>query len=264
MTIDGVASSLCPARQKGGAGPGRVTGGADRLASMLVAGALAGALAVTLAVAVPACTHDDGPPPAGSSTIRAGGLAWHTVARGPSATRAKRTVLFLHGGSYTSQIWVDRGILDDVAAKGYRAVAVDLPGHGDTPASDEPKAALLASLIAAVAAPGQVVVVSPSASGAYSLALLQDRPEVRLAGFVPVAPVGIDGFRRPPSAPPVPTLIVWGADDDVIAFANARVLADQLTASTIERIAGAGHAAYDDRPDAFTSLLVRFLDQRVS
>ena len=42
-------------------------------------------------------------------------------------------MLFLHGQAYSSQIWDDRGILDDVVDAGYRAVAVDLPGRGGTP-----------------------------------------------------------------------------------------------------------------------------------
>lgn len=207
------------------------------------------------------CSSDDGPAPAGATTIDAGGVRWHAVVRGPSQGKAKLTVLFLHGASYTSKIWVDRGILDDVAEKGDRAVAVDLPGSGDTPSVDKPKADVLATLVEKIGPADRVVIVSPSASGAYSLALLQDDPDVELAGFVGVAPAGIDGFRRPSDAPKVPALLVWGANDDVIVFANAKKLRAQLPGSRIERIANAGHAAYDDRPDAFVDLLLPFLSR---
>lgn len=221
--------------------------------------ALATVTIVVATLVFAACSSDAGPPPKGTRTIDAGGVAWHAIVRGPSAAKAKRTVLFLHGASYTSKIWDDRKILDDVAAKGYRAVAVDLPGAGATPSSDKPKADLLAALVAKLGGAAHVVVVSPSASGAYSLALLADRPDVALGAFVGVAPAGIDGFRRPASAPKVPALLVWGANDDVIPFAQANVLAAQLPGSRTERIPDASHAAYDDQPDAFVAVLLRFL-----
>ncbi|MGI8755743.1 MAG: alpha/beta fold hydrolase [Acidimicrobiales bacterium] len=221
--------------------------------------ALATVTIVVATLVFAACSSDAGPPPKETRTIDAGGVTWHAIVRGPSPAKAKRTVLFLHGASYTSKIWDDRKILDDVAAKGYRAVAVDLPGAGDTPSSDQPKADLLAALLAQLGGADQVVVVSPSASGAYSLALLADRPKVALGGYVGVAPAGIDGFHRPTDAPRVPALLVWGANDEVIPFAQAKVLAAQLPGSHTVRIPDATHAAYDDQPDAFVAVLLRFL-----
>src|SRR4051812_42536577 len=76
-------------------------------------------------------------PAEGTTIIHASGIAFNAIVRGPSEAEAKRTVLFLHGGSYTSRIWDDRGILDAVAAKGYRAIAVDLPGSGGTPSAPQ-------------------------------------------------------------------------------------------------------------------------------
>ena len=40
------------------------------------------------------------------------------------------TVVFLHGARYTSDTWNEIGALDNVAANGYHAVALDLPGFG--------------------------------------------------------------------------------------------------------------------------------------
>ena len=202
----------------------------------------------------------------GAETIDAGGIAWHAIDRGPKSARI--TVLFLHGGAYTSRIWDQRGILDAVAGHGERAVAVDLPGSGDTP--DQPSndtrgrssvsdGTLLRSLITELGGPERVVLVSPSASGRYSLTYLAQYPKDRLAGFVAVAPVGIAGFRRSADAAKVPALLVWGAKDTVVPFANAAVLQRQLPGSRIEQVPGAGHAAYDDDPKAFDALLLPFL-----
>ncbi len=221
--------------------------------SLLLAASL-----VALLVGVASGCSDDRPPPAGSRTLRAGSLELHAVEREPDGTPTG-TVLFLHGASYTSRIWHDRGILDRVASLGHRAVAVDLPGYGESPDTDEPPADVLADVVRSLGPPGTVVVVSPSMSGRWSLALLQERPEVALAGFVAVAPVGIEQFDRPAGAQTVPALLVWGEDDDVAPRSQADVLADQLEWATIEVVPDGSHAPYDDEPEAFLELLERYL-----
>jgi len=45
-----------------------------------------------------------------------------------SGGSADRGVFFLHGMSFSSKTWHKIGTLQKVAAMGYRAVAVDLPG----------------------------------------------------------------------------------------------------------------------------------------
>ncbi|MCU1356243.1 MAG: hypothetical protein JWM89_1661 [Acidimicrobiales bacterium] len=207
----------------------------------------------------------DRAPAEGARTLDVDGLAVHAIVRGPTEAKAKLVVLFLHGGSYTSRIWDDRGILDDVAAAGYRAVAIDLPGYGETPmpegGNDDPDAdaAFIGAMAEQLGGADQVVIVSPSASGKFSLPYLATDPDPPPAGFVPIAPVGTETFRRPAGAHRVPTLIVWGEKDDVRPRNQMQVLADQLPGAQQEVIAGAGHAAYDDHPTEFTKLLLAFL-----
>lgn len=207
-----------------------------------------------------AACSDDAPTPEGSRTLDVGGTSVNAIVREPtSATDAPLTVLFLHGASYTSRIWSDRGVLDRVAAAGHRAVAVDLPGSGSSPGVDASPADALVSIVDAVGPPGGVVVVSPSMSGRFSLAMLAERPEVTLAGFVAVAPVGIEGFDRPDDAVGVPALLLWGEDDDVVPVASAQQLSAELPGSEIVIVPAASHAPYDDEPDAFTTILLEFL-----
>lgn len=53
------------------------------------------------------------------------GLAYNVIGDGPP-------LLFLHGLSYDHRIWTP---FIQILARDYRCIAVDLPGHGDSPAS---------------------------------------------------------------------------------------------------------------------------------
>lgn len=47
----------------------------------------------------------------------------------PSVSKSKGDILLLHGSSFTSQTWEDNKTLQYLAAMGYTAIAVDLPGN---------------------------------------------------------------------------------------------------------------------------------------
>lgn len=192
------------------------------------------------------------------------GIEVFTVERAPdsSGSSVAPTVLFLHGAAFTSADWVELGILDEMAAAGFRAVAVDLPGFGATDAIAGDRGGFLGALIEQVDDGGGIVVVSPSMSGSFSLDLIAIRVPESMVGFVPVAPVGITGFVDGVDTPveSLPTLIVWGENDGT-DISQAELLATALPASSIEVIDDAGHAAYRDRPAAFTRLLIEFLGQ---
>jgi abhydrolase domain-containing protein 14 len=170
-------------------------------------------------------------------------------------------VLFLHGASFTSKVWQETGIANDLAEAGIASVAVDLPGYGETPATDASPATVLANVIAAVDRGHGVVVVSPSMSGSFSLPLLASGPPAELVGFVPVAPVGINEFVAAVDTPvALPTLIVWGESDDVINPRQAKLLAKQFSNSEVMMIRGGGHAAYRDEPKRFSTALIEFVN----
>ncbi|KAG4070751.1 hypothetical protein HA402_010977 [Bradysia odoriphaga] len=77
-------------------------------------------------------------------------------------------------------------------AAGYRTVAVDLPGFGNsgkpTANSDTDKSAFLSQLITKLEI-SKPVIVSPSYSGYYTLPLLVKNWKL-FTGYIPVAPVG--------------------------------------------------------------------------
>lgn len=229
-------------------------------------------LAFALLATVAACGGSDERPPAkNATTVDLDGFKVAAIVRPPAESVTGSddlvTVLFLHGQSYSSRIWDDRKILDPVAAAGWRAVSVDLPGYGETPDRKDGEkvsdGAWLRELIDKLGGPGRVVVVSPSMSGKYSLSYLEEFPQEELLGFVPVAPVGIDDLDRPPDSAPISTMAIWGSEDPSYSQARDDLLLAQMWAppgsAQSQVIEGAGHACYDDEPIEFTSILLSFL-----
>jgi pimeloyl-ACP methyl ester carboxylesterase len=107
-------------------------------------------------------------------------------------------LLLLHGFADSADTW--RLLLDRLGRADRRAVALDLPGFGtagelrrDRPVLDQ----LTGFAVAAAqrfAPGGGAIVCGNSLGGCLSLRLAQ-RPGLRLAGVVPVAPAGLDMAR---------------------------------------------------------------------
>ena len=166
-------------------------------------------------------------------------------------------ILFLHGARFSSETWRELGTLELLARRGYRVLALDLPGFGESEDSSIAPDRLLAAVLPLIS-PRPAVIVSPSMSGRFSLPLVVDHPSY-LAGFVPIAPVDVpahlDGLRD--SA--VPTLIFWGEKDRVIPLRQAESLARAMRNSRKVILADAQHPCYLDQPIEFHRELLQFL-----
>lgn len=167
------------------------------------------------------------------------------------------TVLLLHGARFDGATWASLGTLDLLAAKGHRAVALDLPGFGGSEAVDLAPEALLAALLPELGL-RHPVLVAPSMSGRVAIPYLAAHGD-DVAGFVALGSVGsaaavesLAGFRRP-------TLLVWGSEDRVVPVADARSLHAAIPGSRLEILPGAGHACYVERPAEFHRILLEFL-----
>lgn len=57
----------------------------------------------------------------------------------------------------------------------------------------------------------------------------------------------------------IPTMIVWGTDDEWIPIDTAHRLASMIPDSKLEIIEGAGHLVQEDRPAELTAVLRRWL-----
>ncbi|XP_005234621.2 protein ABHD14A-like [Falco biarmicus] len=192
---------------------------------------------------------------------------YREASAGPQASGAaspgRPDVLFLHGQAFTSKTWEALGTLALLAGEGYRAVAIDLPGYGDSPpaemATAQDRVAFLDHVLQELGI-RRPVLVSPSMSGRFALPFLLAQGD-RLAGFVPIAPVGTkdytaEQYRRVQT----PTLILYG-DRDTILAPQALQSLRQLPGHRVAVVPDAGHACYLDKPDDFHRALLGFLHQ---
>ncbi len=192
-----------------------------------------------------------------SNSIRVGQSNVHYLESGSHATSA---VVLFHGASFQAETWRQIGTLDVLARSGYHAIAIDLPGYGESAAGNvEPKkwvGQLLTEL--EIERP---VLVAPSMSGRVVIPWLLAGSDAA-SGLVAVACVAIKENARSLKKIRVPVLAVWGEHDTVVPQQQA----DQLVAAVADGekviIRGAGHAPYMNDPGAFHVELLKFL-QRV-
>ena len=178
----------------------------------------------------------------------------HTRTSGPVGAPS---VLLLHGASFHSGTWEELGTLDRLAAAGYRAVAIDLPGYGESKAATASPNEFLAELLPTLDI-GRPVVLSPSMSGGFAFPLIAEHPEL-VSGFVPVAPVRTAEYAKRIQNSPVPALVVWGERDRVFPSSQAIVLAASFENARTLILPGARHPAYLDEPEKFHAALLEFL-----
>jgi abhydrolase domain-containing protein 14 len=182
------------------------------------------------------------------------GKKMHLLVAGPKEGRA---VLLLHGGKFKASTWKKLGTLDVLADAGYRALAIDLPGSGQSrPWQLNPKV-FLAGVIGALDI-DRPVVISPSRSGNVSFPLILDHPEL-VSGWVPIAPVGVKEYAPKLKQSPVPALVIWGDSDQLFKPAMAKTLAASFKKAEVVILPNAKHPAYLDQPKMFHEALLKFL-----
>jgi abhydrolase domain-containing protein 14 len=190
--------------------------------------------------------------------LKVEGQAIHGRAAGP---KQGPPVLLLHGAAFDSGTWEKLGTLSILAEAGFHAVAVDLPGYGQSKAARIDPGRFLETLLPALGI-DRPVIVSPSMSGRVSFPFLLAHPE-RVAGFVAVAPAGAAQYTARLHGCKVPALVVWGERDSVFPISLAKPLAAAFADARVLVLPKARHPAYLDQPDLFHRELGAFA-KRVS
>ena len=231
------------------------------------------ASALALAAALAACNGQSEEKPAGpvvltpaSTTPASGAIVardvdfhrkrLHLRTAGPEDGPA---VLLLHGQKFDSSTWESLGTLAVLAQNGMRAIAIDAPGYGKSEAIELDPNTFLEELIPALGI-SRPVIVAPSMGGIVALPYVVAHPEA-VAGFVPVAPAGLETWLPRLQGSTVPTLIVWGSEDTIFPVEHADELAAALKNGRKLILQGAPHPAYLERPAEFHEALVTFVNE---
>lgn len=166
-------------------------------------------------------------------------------------------ILFLHGASFTAKTWEEIGTLQLLASRGYRAIAVDIPGYGRSQRISVSPQGFLLELLELLKL-NRPVIISPSMSGSYSLPFVIEQRD-KLSGLVAVAPVGIKRYREQLTGIELPVLAIWGSNDRIVPESQADLLLELMPNAKKVVLANAGHACYMNSTDEFHQHLIKFL-----
>jgi pimeloyl-ACP methyl ester carboxylesterase len=173
----------------------------------------------------------------------------------PCITLRLAFLVFLHGLSYTADIWQRIGVLDLLKNKHVPFLALDMP-YGlksqcqPKTRNQEKNIDYVNKAIKVVFGDVKPVLVGASIGGNMALRYAAKFP---VKGLLLVGParvlepdlIEIYGKFK------FSTTIIWGSRDTIIASEDMRTLADKLSKAKLVVYDGAGHSAYKDQTDRF-------------
>jgi abhydrolase domain-containing protein 14 len=167
------------------------------------------------------------------------------------------SIVLLHGASFSAETWRQTGTLTSLEKAGHRAIAVDLPGFGESAPSSGSSDGWLSALLDQLEIQSAVVLAA-SMAGLYAFPLIAAQPG-RLAGFVAVAPVGIRNHLQELNGFAAPVLALWGENDHLVPLAQAEALVSAVKRGRLVVIPKGSHAPYMTDPKRFNRELLKFM-----
>ena len=164
-------------------------------------------------------------------------------------------IIFLHGLSYTSEIWEKIGVTDLLSEKRIPFLALDMPygmrSHCQPKTRSPEKNIIFADEATHTVFGSQIpVLVGASIGGNIALRYATRFP---VKGLLLISPARSLETDLVPSYSQFnfPSTILWGSEDNIIASGDMRTLVDKLPNSKLIIYDGAGHSAYKDQSNRF-------------
>ena len=198
-------------------------------------------------------------PVARAHSIESQGCQVHYLEAG-ARVAGKPSVLLLHGARFSSRTWAELGTLETLAGAGHHVIALDLPGFGASTGEPPVDRSAFLNLLLEELDIDPVALLAPSMSGSYAIPFLVEYPE-RVSHFFAVAPVGIADNLEALRQIEVPTLALWGKEDQVIPVQTAEDLTSALPNAELRVFPAATHPCYLDATAEFHAAVLDFLER---
>jgi pimeloyl-ACP methyl ester carboxylesterase len=171
-------------------------------------------------------------------------------------------IVFLHGLSYTKDIWEQIGATELLIEKHVPFLALDMP-YGlrskCQPKTRNPETNVLIAAEAVKSLFGQMVPILVGASIGGHIALMY-AARFPVKGLLLIAPSRAlsEDLLQSYEEFNFPVKIIWGSRDIVISGEDMRTLSDKLPNAKLLVYNGAAHSAYKDEPEQFKRDLLEF------
>lgn len=172
-------------------------------------------------------------------------------------------IVFLHGFSFSMDIWERIGVTKLLVEKRVPFLALDMP-YGlrsrCQPKTRNPEVNIAVASEAVQKTFGSSVPVLVGASiGGHIALMYAARYQVKgLLLISPSRPFEDDSLVKSYSKFDFPVKIIWGSQDNLISGEEMRTLTDKLPKAKLLVYNGASHAAYKDQPELFKRDLLEF------
>ena len=165
-------------------------------------------------------------------------------------------IVFLHGLSYTKDIWQSIGVTELLMKKHVPFLTLDMPyglKSNCQPKTRNPEANVefAAEAVKSLFGSAVPVLVGASIGGHVALRYASRFPVKGLLLIAPGRALEDDDLVQVNKKFNFPIRIIWGSQDNIISGEELRTLANKLPNAKFLVYDGASHSAYKDQPELF-------------